>query len=71
MLCKSDKPSIIIITHSEEHASSRRRTRKTQNLGPQQRTQEAVIQLMFHYHPVMATPGFWTAQCFFINRFFR
>ena len=28
-------------THSEEHASSRRRTRKTQNLGPQQRTQKA------------------------------
>ena len=35
MLCKSDKPSIIIIiTHSKEHASNRRQTRKTQNLGP-------------------------------------
>ena len=43
MLCKSDKPStiIIIITDSKEHASSQRRTRKTQNLGPQQWTQEA------------------------------
>ena len=32
---------IIIKGHSEKHASSRRRTRKTQNLGPQQRAQEA------------------------------
>ena len=27
-------------THSEEHASNRRRTHKTQNLGPQQQKQE-------------------------------
>ena len=27
--------------HSEEHASKRRRTRTTQNLGPQQQTQDA------------------------------
>ena len=32
---------LVIKGHSEEHASSRRRTRKTQNLGPQQRTQKA------------------------------
>ena len=34
------KKNTVKATHSEEHASNRQRTRKTQNLGPQQQTQE-------------------------------